>query len=171
VTLRWETARPFLLALAALACAACGDSAASQARGDVRAVRATSSIREHVDLSVFPDRPGTRACAIHVGGGARALGMPGRRIPATCSTSVRDDGDRVVVFTTHWKQFHEQGFFACSGSGVAGSCLESPSSTKATRIDAGSYTWEFRIDSERHIIGTRVHGAFPPWWAGISTQA
>lgn len=145
----------------ALTCGACGDSAGSRARADVRAVRGQPAVREHVDLSVFPDRPGTRVCSIHLGGGARALGAPGSHFPATCRTSVRD---HVVVFHERWRQFHEQGFVACRGHGVAGDCLEGAAWAQGNRADVDSYTWEFRLDSARRIVATYVHGAFPPWW-------
>lgn len=150
----------------AVACSACGQPAASRAHDDVRAVWTNRTVREHVDLSVFPDRPGTRACSIHLGGGARALGDAGDDFPATCSTTVRTDGEDVVRLHVRWRRFHEPGFLACSGRGVAGDCLErAATSTSHRSVDVDAFTWEFRLDAARRIVATHVHGATPPWWA------
>jgi hypothetical protein len=158
---------PVALAVMALACGACKDSAASRARDDVQAVRANRAVRRHVSFAIFPRETGKRACSVHVSGGAAALGsVSGEHVPGTCSTSVREDkSEHVVVFQVHWRKFYGPGWgFACRGQGVAEECLEGGLSARTPKAEVGRYTWEFRLDSKRRIVETRTHGDLAPWW-------
>lgn len=150
----------------------CVSTVASRAKGDVRAVQENPAVRKHLDLRIFPHVPGAQSCANHLGGGADALSSPGRHVPATCATSVRSDGqDDIVVFSVRWRHFSEPGFYACTGAGVDGSCLESAPSTSRNAADSSRFIWEFGLDAKRRIVITRVHGAFPPWWLWLVEEA
>jgi len=149
--------RTSLLLAVAVVCAACGESSASR---DVAAVRDNPVVRRHLDTSVFPTSPGSRRCSIHLGGGISSLGKPGQRLPATCSTRVQE---HAVTFSVRWRGFHERGVSTCDDRGASGLCLESPGIRVGTS-GRDRYSWQFRLDSSRHITWTHVRGAFPPWW-------
>jgi hypothetical protein len=157
--------RASAFAVLAIALCSCDSSQSLSVEDAVRAIQMNATVREHVNLAIFPAKPSTKPCAIHVGGGARAIGAPGDHLAATCKTSVGTVvREQVVVFQVHWKHFRESGFYACKGSGVAAECLENPASAKREPTSVDRYTWTFRLDRDQHILETNVHGAFPPWW-------
>jgi hypothetical protein len=132
-----------LLVFSALLLAGCGGShSAGGEPADPQAViRAVMSSPEGMKVGLdglFPKQAKSVSCVIHGGG-------PGFTIAGTCASRVEpaSDGSAVASFVETWDghAFHGPGSAAKPGL---------------------SHTWEFHVDSSRHVTSSRSFGDFPP---------
>jgi hypothetical protein len=131
----------FLILSAALL-TGCGGSRSAGGHVDPQAViRAVMSSPEGMRVGLdelFPRQARSTSCVIHGGG-------PGFTGAGTCASRVEpaSGGSAVASFVETWdgRAFHGPGSAARPGL---------------------SHTWEFHVDSSRHVTSSRSFGDFPP---------
>ena len=128
-----------ILAGMALIAAGCDHGPIKAEKAALQAV--SSDARGRGLAEFFPAKAKTESCSIRMGGP-----VPNRRVPGTCTTSVKVDsnGSATVRFRESWDR---EDFHAQPGS---------------SRRRAQSHAWTFVVAKTGRVIGSSEDGDVPP---------